>query len=73
MHHTSYPSKVTQNDELDTAEPRWLVPRRVVFVECVYHLTHLMESIDKKERFFLVRVAEGLNNILLISSWSYMH
>ena len=44
---------------------RFIVPvYGAVVLRLLLLLTHLVESIDKKERFSLVCVAEGLNNIL---------
>ncbi len=53
---------------VNAVEPRWPVPLHVVFVECINHLTHLVEAINKVEWCYLVHVADGLYDFLELVS-----
>ena len=49
---------------VNAVETRRPVPLHVVVVECVNHLMHLVEAINKEEWCYLVHVADGLYNFL---------
>jgi hypothetical protein len=48
---------------VDAVEPRRFVPRRIMIVKCVDHLPDFVELVNEEERLFLVRVADGLEDL----------
>jgi hypothetical protein len=48
---------------VDAVEPRRFVPCRIMIVKCIDHFPDLAELVEEEERLFLVRVADGLEDL----------